>query len=488
MVQALPMMIALFLLFPRVQGSFWGMNRQSFGQTGFAESLALGDVASLAINNDVAFRVEFKGAIPTIDQLYWRGIVFWNYNGRRWSRGYHVSEKVVPVSGKHPVEYIITMEPHGKKWVFSLGVPVFPPDTTTMMGDYTLRLRRDLRKKYRYRLKSYVDYQTGEMATWEQTALKLPEYGNERSRELAEQWEARAASDTAIVQSALAYFKMNHFVYTLKPPVLSGNEIDDFLFNEKRGFCEHYAAAFAFLMRAAGIPARIVGGYAGGTVNPYGNYLIVNQSDAHAWVEVWLEGKGWVRVDPTSAVVPERISRGISSAVSEDELPGFLRISKGRWVSDLWRKIEFAWDAVSTRWDIWFVGYSFWEQKELLSRLGIMAGFNAWVPKMLLLITCLAVLLVAGFVLYRIHKISEKKDAVQALYDEFCTKMAQKGLPRKPAQGPFDYAQMIGRLDEKLQKNATGIITLYVRLRYANSSSTHDMQKFKSLVKHLKPD
>jgi len=485
-VQALPLMIILFLLFPRIQGSLWGIKRQPYGQTGFSESLSLGDVASLAVNDDIAFRVQFKGTVPSREKLYWRGIVFWKFNGRRWSRGYSVSENAAAISGEDEISYIVTLEPHGNKWAFALDLPAGPTYSASLMGDHTLKLRRTLRKKIRYRLTSYTSYNTGEMKQWEQAALSLPIYGNIRSRELAGKWRSIHTTDEAIVSTALNYFKTNNFIYTLKPPSLGSNQIDDFLFSEKKGFCEHYAASFAFLMRASGIPARIVGGYLGGTMNPYGNYLIVHQSDAHAWVEVFLKGKGWVRIDPTSAVAPGRISQGMANILSREELPAFLINHQDQWLFDFWQQIEFGWDAISTQWDIWFIGYSSWEQQELLAWLGIFSDSNEWQIKVLLFSICLFILFASGFILFRSNQFSGKKDIVQNYYIEFCNKLARKGIVRNPAQGPYDYAKMIGKLGQPFGKQAVNIINLYVKLRYSEGGIEGDIKKFKIMVKKFR--
>ena len=239
-------------------------------------------------------------------------------------------------------------------------------------------------------------------------------------------------------------------------------------------------------MRASGIPARIVGGYLGGTMNPYGNYLIVHQSDAHAWVEVFLKRKGWVRIDPTSAVAPGRISQGMANILSREELPAFLINQQGLWLSDFWQQIEFGWDAISTQWDIWFIGYSSWEQQELLAWLGIFSDSNEWQIKALLFFICIVILFASGFILFRANQFFGKKDIVQNYYIEFCDKLAQKGIVRNPAQGPYDYAKMIGKLGQPFGKQVVNIINLYVKLRYSEGGNTGDIKKFKIMVKKFR--
>ncbi|UCD32934.1 MAG: DUF3488 domain-containing transglutaminase family protein, partial [Desulfobacterales bacterium] len=369
--QALPLMIVLFFLFPRLPGSFFRLTRQPIGQTGFTEKLSLGDVAKLVISDKVAFRAEFKNSIPEPNLLYWRGIVFREFNGNSWSTGFRAPTRRAPLHGSNPVEYNITLEPHQKKWIFSLDLPVLAPYPAYMLDDYTMLLKRNIKKKLRYKVKSYTSFNTGRLKNWERVSLKLPEKGNEKARILGRKWAEGADSPEEIVETALTFFRESNFIYTIKPNILRNNPIDDFLFNTQKGFCEHYASAFAFLMRAAGIPSRIVGGYVGGKVNPFGNYLIVRQSDAHVWAEVWIAEKGWIRVDPTSIVVPARVAQGITGALSAEELPAFLVSRQRGAFLDLWEKIGLGWDALSTKWDMVFTGYSYWEQKVILSHLGI---------------------------------------------------------------------------------------------------------------------
>ncbi len=482
MVQALPLMLALFFLFPRLRGNFLGTIRQATGKTGFTETLALGDVAKLVFNDETAFRVEFKGPVPAQNLLYWRGVVFWHFDGNSWNTTLRIPKSRKFIQGKNPVEYNITLEPHSKLRIFSLDVPVFSPGRTKMLSDFSLMLKRPLKKKFRYRLKSFTSYSTGDFRIWEKAALQLPPFGNKKARMLAGRWRNESSSPEEIVEKAGLFFKENNFKYNLQPSDVRRDPIDNFLFITKNGFCEHYASSFAFLMRAAGVPSRVIGGYMGGTDNPFGNYIIVRQSDAHAWTEVWLAGKGWVRVDPTSFVAPERISDGVAGAVAQEELPSFLQSENNTWALDFWATTRLRWDAISTKWDIVFVGYSYIHQKAFFSYLkGFNLVSNIWI-KVSMIVACFFLILVTTFLVRRIYKTGGKKDSVQELYMKFCSKLAKTGLPKKPSQGPLDYIKMIGSRNKNIRDRATDVIDLYILLRYGKGADRKILKEFKTKV------
>jgi hypothetical protein len=276
-------------------------------------------------------------------------------------------------------------------------------------------------------------------------------------------------------------FREQAYAYTLTPPLLGKNGIDEFLFTTRSGFCEHYAGAFTFLMRAAGVPARVVAGYQGGEFNPVGNYFIVRQSDAHAWSEVWLKGRGWVRVDPTAAVSASRIENGIASALSEDEPLPFLVRTDMEWLKQLRQR----WDALSTYWDLWVLGFDQEQQIGLLARLGF--GIVSWREMAWGLGIGLALVLgiLAAFTFWPGRR--PAPDKVQALYLRFCSKLERTGLARLPAEGPLDFAQRIRVQRPELAATADAVAQLYVQLRYGARASGEMLKKFDSLVKAFRP-
>jgi len=482
MLQAIPLMLALFLLFPRIEGSFWGITRKSSGQTGFSHRLKLGDVSDMVRNEKLAFGARFNGPIPRASLLYCRGIAFWTFNGKEWKSSFSIPRSLEKITGQDSVEYNITLEPYNGRYAFALDLPAETPRGAIMLGDNTLRLRTGLKKKMSYPLKSFTTYNTGSFKRWDNAALALPVKGNQKTRALARELADRFDDREQIINSALDYFRENNFTYTLKPQVLRKNSIDDFLFRTRSGYCEHYAASFAFLMRSAGIPARIIGGYLGGKLNPYGGYLIIRQSDAHVWVEVWLEGKGWTRVDPTYAVAPERIDLGMEDALSPEDLPDFLTSGQGGFFGSYGELMRFQWDALNARWDALFEGYSHSVQKELLSKLGIDIDSGKGLGALFLLIFILIASIGVLFSLHRLKKPATMKDPVQRIYLEFCSKLTRAGIERKPGQGPLDFRKtaLIGMKD--LEGKITEIIHLYITLRYGKLANDEHLKRFRLLV------
>ncbi|MEO8165692.1 MAG: DUF3488 and transglutaminase-like domain-containing protein, partial [Betaproteobacteria bacterium] len=355
--QSIPIMLALFLLFPRVQGPLWGLPQINYSaKTGLSESMAPGDVSSLSLSDAVAFRVLFEQLPEKPSQFYWRGPVLWNYDGRTWRAGLNLTARAPDVESFGPfLRYTVTMEPHDRYWMFAIDLPVSIPTGAYLTTDYQLFSRRISRERLRYDMLSSPQYRVGvsESPATLRFAQRLPPGAAPRARELVAKWRAQGGSDRDIVSRALANFREQPFMYTLEPPILNGDAVDQFLFETRSGFCEHYASAFTVLMRVAGIPARVVTGYLGGEINPVDGYLVVRQSDAHAWSEVWLPDEGWVRVDPTAAVSPLRIERGLAAAV-----PAFERPLLTRSGFDWLKRTRFAWDAVANSWNQWVLGYN----------------------------------------------------------------------------------------------------------------------------------
>jgi hypothetical protein len=311
-----------------------------------------------------------------------------------------------------------------------------------------------------------------------QMALRIPPVGNPRSRALAQQWVDEGKNPQQIVQSALSMYRQQPFAYTLTPPLLGTNSMDEFLFNTRRGFCEHYAGSFAFLMRAAGVPARVVTGYQGGEVNPVGNYLIVRQSDAHAWVEVWLQGRGWVRVDPTAAVSPERIESGMYSVPAAEALPVFAHRD-----FSLLHKLSMNWDAINNGWNQWVLGYNEQRQMELLSRLT--GSRLSWQDLSVALVVFVSsVVLVISFLLLR--RRHGKTDPLQKLYAEFLRKLESAGLKRLKHEGPRDFGMRAAhRLPAKAHA-IEDITNTYINLRYRGRLKPQALESFKQLIKAFK--
>ncbi|MFA5242960.1 MAG: DUF3488 and transglutaminase-like domain-containing protein [Sulfuricella sp.] len=462
LLQAIPLMLVLFVFFPRV-GPLWGLPKDAYsGLSGLSDSMSPGAISRLIRSDAVAFRVKFDGPLPDNSQRYWRGPVLWDYDGRTWSTRNKPpagTAQFLPL-GK-PISYAITLEPHDQRWLFALDLPAGLPPGSTASADFQILAPSPLHQRIRYSLTSYPSYRLGENLAddaWER-ALSLPG-GNPGAMQLAAQWRTSLESPRAIAQQALKMFREENFFYTLNPPLLGEQAVDDFIFGSRRGFCEHYAGSFVFLMRAAGIPARVVTGYQGGEPNPMGDYMIVRQSDAHAWTEIWLDGEGWVRIDPTAAVSPSRIETGIASALPAAELPPALMQLDTAWLM----RMRLSLDLLNNNWNQWVLGYNQERQMRFLSSFH--QGLGSWQNMTLAMLGGLASILL-GISFWMLWRASRQAiDPVLAAYQKFCAKLARRGIVRASSEGAVDFAARASRTRPELARQIRQITRLYVTLRY----------------------
>jgi transglutaminase-like putative cysteine protease len=481
--QGIPIMLALFFLFPRVQGPLWGLPQINYSaKSGLSESMSPGDVSTLSLSDAVAFRVLFETPPKNPNQLYWRGPVLGNYDGRTWRAGLNLTIPRPEVDSLGPpLRYTVTMEPHDRFWIFAIDLPLTVPQGAYLNTDYQLLSRRIVRERLRYDVQSSTQYRIGveESPGRLRIARRLPPEVSPRSRELVAEWRAQGAGDRDIVGRALQMFREQPFVYTLDPPKLGADPVDQFLFETRSGFCEHYASAFTFLMRAAGIPARVVTGYLGGEINPVDGYLVVRQSDAHAWSEVWLPGEGWTRVDPTAAVSPLRIERGMAAAVPEVERPLLERTG-----FDWLRPARYAWDAMANTWNQWVLGYNPDRQTRFLTQLGL--AEVTWQNMVIILTTVcgIIVLTLSVVLLFRIKV--HRLDPVQRAYLSFCDVMAMRGAPRRSSEGPRDFSARIALQFPEHRDTAQEISALYVLLRYGNGDKTGKLEALRNAVRKFR--
>ncbi len=463
LVQAVPLMLVLFVLFPRVP-PLWGLPKDAHaGMTGLSDSMSPGSISQLIGSEAIAFRVRFDGPPPHPNTRYWRGPVLWDYDGRSWSTRTPLdgaAAQVEPLG--EALRYTLTLEPHNQRWLFALDLPATLPPGSRAGGDMQILAQSPVQHRLRYSLASHTDYRFGvTLAENErQRALRLPADANPRSLELAARWRGTHENPRAIVDAALGMFRNQDFIYTLSPPLLGQQAVDEFLFGTRRGFCEHYAGAFVFLMRAAGIPARVVTGYQGGEMNPLGDYLIVRQSDAHAWAEVWLAGQGWVRIDPTAAVSPDRVESGIAAALPEAELPLALTQLDIAWL----QRMRMSWDLVNNNWNQWVLGYGQERQRSFLSHFH--ASLASW-QGMIVTLAAGIVALLGAIALWMLWHVPRRgSDPVQAAYRTFCARLARRGITRAPHEGPADFALRAAHTRPDLTAQIDRITQLYIRLRY----------------------
>ncbi len=484
--QAIPLMILFFILFPRAEGTFFSLPGSYQGRSGFSETMQPGSISRLVRQDRTAFRVQFQGEFPDAPALYWRGLVLWHFDGKSWSRGAAPEHYQPSVRGQNVFQYDVIIEPHRKKHLFALDLPLSAPPLTRLTGDFTLVAHWPLRKTRRYQVRSSPDARVRDLGHQGQIARQLPETGNPEAKLLAESWMTRLGSPKAVLNQAIQYFKQNQFSYTLKPPLLGEDPVDDFIFGSKSGYCEHFASAFAYLMRAAGIPARVVIGYLGGERNPYGNYLIVKQYHAHAWVEVFLDNQGWIRVDPTAIVAPERISLGLTDSLLSENLPEFLmQTGIGRMHAYI-RKMAYMWDAVNLRWNAWFMEYSRLEQVRLLA--GFISNVTwsrvVWIVGLCVLLAGMAVM---GWLQFKGGKKTRDKDTVKEAYDLFCEKLEDVGIGREACQGPVDFSRMAGLNRRDLREPIEAISHQYIALRYRGRQDKASQQSLLKMIKKFDP-
>ncbi|MDR0737230.1 MAG: DUF3488 and transglutaminase-like domain-containing protein [Zoogloeaceae bacterium] len=368
--QALPFMLALYLLFPRISGPLWGMPQDAYGaRTGLGDSMSPGSISRLYDDDAIALRVQFSGVVPPRRQLYWRGPVFNYYDGRVWRNGdFSMRPPAVEKRGQ-PLRYVMTLEAHQRNWLLPLEMP--DPRAigleSRMSASGVLWSVQPILVRTRVEMLSYPDYRLEVNLSPNRRTdnLQLPENYNPRTRALAASWREETADPRQLAARALDYFQRENFFYTLDPPLSGANAVDDFLFNTRLGFCEHYAAAFVTLMRAAGVPARVVTGYLGGELNPIDGFLVVRQSAAHAWAEIWIAGEGWRRIDPTAAIPEDRVAADVRAArlITAPEFAG----QAVGWL----QQARYRWEAMNNRWNQWVLGYTPERQREILAALGL---------------------------------------------------------------------------------------------------------------------
>jgi transglutaminase-like putative cysteine protease len=503
--KSLPLTIALFLLFPRLQVPLFAFARADLSSTtGLSDSMSPGSINRLIESDAVALRAKFEGPLPSPDRLYWRGPVFGRFDGRTWTGQNHLSlpsidqKTLVRVDRSSAIDYTVTMEPTNRNWVLALELP-----TLVQTSEFRSYLSIDLqqvsadnsfRDRVRYRVLSYPVFQVGpfkpdpELRQW----LQLPERYNPRTLQFAADLRNQIvdpsepdshARDPALVDAVLNHFRRGGYHYTLRPPALGRDSIDEFLFETRLGFCEHYAAAFVVLMRAAGIPARVVTGYQGGEINPVDGNLTVRQSDAHAWAEVWLPGRGWKRVDPTAVVSPVRIEQG------EAELASQYGLSRYRGAGGLlgWvGTFRMNWEAVENLWNQAVLNYTADRQRSLIAHLGVVPSWRNLSIAFALTIT---VLLAALAVVSLRHR--EVRDPLSQLVAQLRMRLELAGLGAPASEGLSDLKRRLTpRLRPTQVEEACALLQALEDARYRRASASlrpSELRGLRARVRRFRP-
>lgn len=502
LLQAMPLAVVLFYVFPRI-APLWAVPIQSSGaSTGVSNEMSPGDISSLGRSGDLAFRVQFENMdAPAHELLYWRGLVLADFDGETWRRERSRSsfsiaparaDKQLKWEGRMtrtgpPVDYNIILEATQQPWLYGLNLAEAFDDELFQSRNFELFNNGLVTQRLSYDLRSYLQNKT-DLVLLDRSRrqnIELPsDDGNNQSKEFARQLRASVNSDRDYVMAVLSHFSQNEYFYTLNPALLGDNRIDDFLFDTREGFCEHYSSTFAYLMRAAGIPARVVIGYQGAELNPFENYMMVYQYNAHAWNEVWLDGEGWVRFDPTGAVSPDRVRLGVEAALRND--PAFLEqslfstsgLGSINWINSLRLRL----DALEYEWNRRVVNYDEEVQFELFEKI----FGQVTERKILLLLFGLAsgVVLVVAFSVIRFEPRS-KRGPVLSLYNKMSRDLEKVGLGREKGEGPIAYRDRVIAARPDLRGIMMQVTRLYVEISYQHAQvEASEIQSHAKRIKH----
>ncbi len=492
--QALPLALVFFVLFPRLPGSLFGLTQNpSTGRTGLSSTLSPGSISQLIPSNAPAFRAEFEDKPPERNTLYWRAAVLRDYDGEKWTSGRHKSSMGPRLRSdayrEQGLDLRITLEPHNSKMLPALDVPVQSSKGTYLLPGHIVRAKDKITQTFAYDLTAVPEFAWPSLSGSERrTCLALDRHSNPRTREALEAMFPAQADPRKKLQAILQFFQDQDFTYTLSPPTLPPTDpIDAFLFDTKAGYCEHYAQAAVWMARAAEIPARIVVGYQGGEYNPLAEFILVRESEAHAWAEVWLPHSGWARVDPTTFVAPERIEQG-----TRHVHPGLyvnpLWDTEGlKWVNTAWAQASMAWDALNYSWREWVVGYSNSKQSTLFSALGLDADIRDLLPQLILIAlgTFLLFMLLLAALLFTAG--NKAQDPAQAQYLRFQKKLKKAGIRSLVHEGPLDLADRVRKHRPDLEPEVQHIISLYIGQRFGPTPSDRNKRLLRKAVRRFRP-
>jgi transglutaminase-like putative cysteine protease len=486
-IQAVPLMLILFVLFPRIPGPLWGLPKDvQPSTTGLSDEMSPGSINQLVSSGEVAFRVKFAEQPPPRTDLYWRGLVLSNYDGKTWRQD-NAPARTYPLliaadSGQTDYTYTVMLEPHNQRWMYALESMSEYGNQLILTREMQLLARNKVLDVISYTLSSDIAAQNMSLFEHERRKnLVLPKGRNGEAVMFAKKlFDQSGRDDGTFVNNVLRHFSQQPFFYTLSPPLLGEDAMDDFLFTTRRGFCEHYASAFVYLMRAAGIPARVVVGYQGGTMHPFDDYMIVRQSDAHAWTEVWLEDNGWVRVDPTAAVSPTRIENGIENAGLERDLLPSILVSENA----VLLRARFLWDSLHNNWNQWVIGFNQQRQQELFGLLGMknisIGDLVAW---LVVTMTC-AVAVLAWWILLR--EPARQKDVIKYYYNMFCRKLDKAGITHDPHEGAGELMARAVKILPGRRQELAMITSDYQRLRYGDDNNEHRRKRFIRAIRRFR--
>ncbi len=477
---AIPIGLSFFLFFPRWATPLWGIPEATLdSKSGLSDSMSPGSIQNLFMDDSPAFRVKFQGIIPRSSELYWRGPVLWNFDGKTWHGNLFsvdLEPEPRPDESKAVWKYTVQLEPNERHWLFSLDYPATTPFNSRITSDFQILRRQPVTQLLQYSIASdptFVD--SPKLAdNLKMAALDLPRGSNPKTRKLIERWKREGLDGPALVDRVLVYFNQEPFHYSLESPLLGSNSVDEFLFDTLTGYCEHYASAFTVMMRMADIPSRIVTGYQGGWYSGMGDYLLVRQSDAHAWSEVWFRDRGWIRVDPTAAVSPLRIARGSLGALSAPR-----HLFDYSWLRGLRNGV----DIVQQRWNDWVIKFNAESQMRIFSSIGL----EQMTPPMLVISLFVVIGLFSLLLLPFIFRVKgpSRKDPLRAVWLKFLKRLKAAGFEAIPSTGPSELAQAAARHLPQDSQAIYQVADLYSRSRY--SATPPPLRELKEAIRKFHP-
>jgi len=490
LLQALPLAIMLFVLFPRIGSGLISLSPSSeTAYTGLSDTLSPGDVANLVPSEEVAFRVKFQKLPQIEDGFYWRSRVLTRYDGSRWRPAMGPSAPPAPVEARGEItDYSVDLEPTGRKYLPALELPLEAPEGAKIRRGFSLRREEEVTSRIQYSLSSAASYRTGTpRPEIRADGLRIRPGANPRTRDLVRRLEQNTSGPRELVAALLERFDEGDYIYTMNPALLPDeNPVDHFLFQTREGFCGHYAQALAWAARAAGIPARIVTGYLGGSRNPLGDYWIVRQSDAHAWVEVYFPDAGWVRKDPTQTLSPDQIvDRGRGGASAEEGVQGRDGPSGGI-LGRAARYAGLAWDAANFGWNYYVLGFTQQRQLRLLAKLRLGDSLEKALPRAALLMTFLFLAFMLILVAILLGR-KGKAAPLDRIHRRFQNKLRRAGIKPRPEEGPLTLARRIEAERPDLARSGREILDRFAELRYAERGDRGALRDLRKRVRRFSP-
>ena len=508
---SLPLAILLFVVFPRL-GPLWMVPNIKSATTGLSDEMSFGDINKLTRSAELAFRVGFENPDgstlgPANQDLYWRTLVMENYDGKTWRQDQSIKtiqrqayfqkpqrEQAVITANNRKIEYMVISEPSHQKWLYGLDEAFSDNNQIVELPDYRLYSLRPIDQRMSYRVVSYPNniMELTLKDNTKQLNLALPPNSNLKTQALAQRFAQDYPDPQTRINAMMNYFAEQAYYYTLSPPSVGEQQIDDFLFENRAGFCAHYASALVFMARASGIPARMVTGYQGGEYNPQAGYYSVYQYMAHAWTEVWLEGQGWQRFDPTAMIAPQRILDGFDatfdsqSSYLQDSPFSPLRMKQYPWLNELRQQLS----SLDYYWSVWVLGFDEERKQQVLSKL-LGDVTNSKIALMMIL-SFIIIALVIGYYA-GLFSINRNDDPLNKRYNLICQRLAKKGITRPQGQAAHDFANHVqttlAQQHPAIAREFMALSTAYMALKYqplTTLQTRQHMQQFMRLYRTLR--